>query len=102
MIARRSGEIAIGILPIALVLALWHGIAMSGIAPPVLLPPPAAVFARLIEQAGNAQFLENVGVTLFRLFAGFLIAVIVGLTLGLATPVRKSVESLGKPLCRVL
>src|SRR5204862_2893638 len=75
--ARRSGEIAIGILPVALVLALWHGIAMSGIAPPVLLPPPGAVFTRLVEQAGNPQFLENVGVTLFRLFAGFSIAVIV-------------------------
>ena len=102
MIARRSGEIAIGILPVALVLALWHGIAMSGIAPPVLLPPPAAVFARLIEQAGNAQFLENVGVTLFRLFAGFSIAVIVGVALGLAATGSKAVESLVKPLVRVL
>ncbi len=54
--ARRTGEIAIGILPIALVIALWHGIAMSGIAPPVLLPPPSAVFARLIEQVGNPQY----------------------------------------------
>src|SRR5437763_11326633 len=102
MIARRSGEIAIGILPIALVLALWHGIAASGIAPPVLLPPPGAVFTRLVEQAGNPQFLENVGVTLFRLFAGFSIAVIVGVALGLAATGSKAVESLIKPLVRVL
>ena len=46
--ARRTGEIAIGILPILAVIALWHGIAMSGIAPAVLLPPPAAVFAMII------------------------------------------------------
>ena len=100
--ARRSAEIAIGILPVALVIALWHGIAVSGIAPAVLLPPPGAVFARLVEQAVNAQFLENVGVTLFRLFAGFSIAVIVGVTLGLAATGSKAVESLVKPLVRVL
>src|SRR5438270_7557317 len=98
MIAHRTAEIAIGILPIALVLALWHGIAASGIAPPVLLPPPAAVFARLIEQIGNRQFLENAGVTLFRLFAGFSIAVMVGITLGVAATGSKLVEGLVKPL----
>lgn len=100
--ARRTGEIAIGILPVALVIALWHGIAMSGIAPPVLLPPPAAVFARLIEQAGSRQFLDHAGITLFRLFAGFSIALVVGVTLGVAATGSKLVESLVKPLVRVL
>ena len=100
--ARRSGEIAIGILPIALVIALWHGIAMSGIAPAVLLPPPSAVFARLLEQAGNPLFLEQVGITLFRLFAGFSIALVAGVTLGVAATGNKLIESLIKPLVRVL
>src|SRR3954464_14155017 len=99
---RRAGEIAIGILPVALVLALWHGIAMSGIAPAVLLPPPGAVFARLTEQAGNRQFLEHVGITLFRLFAGFSIALVIGVTLGIAATGSKFVEGLVKPLVRVL
>jgi ABC-type nitrate/sulfonate/bicarbonate transport system permease component len=100
--ARRSGEIAIGILPIALVIALWHAIAVSGIAPAILLPPPAAVFARLLQQAGNPQFLEQVGITLFRLFAGFSIALVVGVGLGVAATGSKTVESLVKPLVRVL
>ena len=55
MTARRTAEIAVGILPIALVLALWQGIVASGIAPPVLLPAPGAVFARLIEQMIRAH-----------------------------------------------
>jgi NitT/TauT family transport system permease protein len=99
---RRGGEIAIGILPIALVIALWHAIAASGIAPAVLLPPPAAVFARLIEQAGNLQFLQNAGITLFRLFAGFSIALVIGVTLGVAATGSKAVEGIVKPLVRVL
>jgi ABC-type nitrate/sulfonate/bicarbonate transport system permease component len=102
MMARRLSEVAVGILPIALVLALWHAVAASGIAPAVLLPPPAAVFARLIEQAGNRQFLENAGVTLFRLFAGFSIAVAAGVTLGLAATGSRFVEGIVRPLVRVL
>ena len=102
MTARRTAEIAVGILPIALVLALWQGVVASGIAPPVLLPAPGAVFARLIEQMGNRQFLENAGITLYRLFAGFSIAVIIGVTLGLASTGSKAVEGIVKPLVRVL
>jgi len=102
MTARRTAEIAVGILPIALVLALWQGVVASGVAPPVLLPAPGAVFARLLEQAGNRAFLENAAVTLYRLFAGFSIAVIVGVTLGLAATGSKAVEGIVKPLVRVL
>lgn len=101
-LTRRASEIAIGILPIALVLALWHAVAASGMAPAVLLPPPAAVLARLIEQAVNRQFLENVAVTLYRLFAGFSIAVVIGVTLGVAATGSKAVEGIVKPLVRVL
>jgi len=100
--ARRTSEIAAGILPVALVIALWHGIALSGIAPAVLLPAPGAVFTRLIEQAGSRQFLDHAGITLYRLFAGFSIAAVVGITLGLAATGSRTVESLVKPLVRVL
>src|SRR6478672_8825692 len=102
MTARRTAEVAVGILPIALVLALWQGIVASGIAPPVLLPAPGAVFMRLIEQIGSSQFLQNAAITLYRLFAGFSIAVVVGIALGLAATGSKAVESLVKPLVRVL
>ena len=100
--ARRTGEIAIGILPVALMLALWHGIAMSGIAPPVLLPPPAAVFARLLQQFGTYEYWAHASVTLFRLFAGFSIALVIGVTLGVAATGSRFVEGLVKPLVRVL
>jgi ABC-type nitrate/sulfonate/bicarbonate transport system permease component len=102
MITRRLSEVAVGILPIALVLALWQGVVASGIAPPVLLPAPGAVFARLIEQAANPQYLENAAITLYRLFSGFSIAVVIGVTLGLAATGSKAVEAIVKPLVRVL
>src|SRR5437660_1785076 len=101
-IARRVGEVAIGILPIAVILALWYGVAASGLAPAVILPPPGAVFARLLQQFGNAQYWEAFAVTLFRLFAGFSVALVLGVSLGLAATGSRTVEALLTPLVRVL
>jgi NitT/TauT family transport system permease protein len=102
MTARRTSELALGALPIALVLALWQGLAASGMAPPSLLPAPMAVFARLANQLGNPTFLEHAATTLFRLFAGFAIAVVVGVTVGVAATGNRTIEALVKPVVRVL
>src|ERR1051325_9634818 len=102
MTVRRASELAVGILPIALVLALWQGVVASGVAPPVLLPAPGAVFWRLAEQIGNRAFLENAAITLYRLFAGFSIAAVIGVTIGLAATGSKAVEGVVRPLVRVL
>jgi NitT/TauT family transport system permease protein len=99
---RRTAEIAIGVLPIALILALWQGASAFGLAPAVVLPPPTAVFARLIQQFGNAQYWANFSITLFRLFAGFSIAVVIGVSFGLAATGSRLVEALVKPIVRVL
>ena len=100
--SRRTAEIAIGVLPIVLILALWQGVSISGLTPAVALPPPTAVFARLLQQFGNPQYWDNFSITLFRLFSGFSIAVGVGVSLGLAATGSRTVESLVRPLVRVL
>ena len=100
--ARRIGEVTIGIVPIAAILLLWHALAVSGATPAAILPPPATVLARLIQQFGNPQYWENAATTLFRLFAGFSIAVAMGVGLGVSATGSKLVESLVKPLVRVL
>src|SRR5439155_10768330 len=70
--------------------------------PAVPLRRPSAVFARLIHQIADPAFLGQVGVTLFRLFAGFSIALVLGVTLGVAATGSKTFESVIKPLVRVL
>ena len=102
MTMRRTSELLLGLLPIALILALWQGLAASGMAPPSLLPRPAAVFGRLAEQLANPAFLQHAAITLFRLFAGFAIAVAVGVTAGVAATGSRTIEALVKPLVRVL
>jgi NitT/TauT family transport system permease protein len=100
--ARRLGEIAIGLLPIVAILALWQALAVSGAAPAAILPRPTAVFVRLIEQFGTVQYWQNFAITLFRLFSGFSIALIIGAGLGLAATGSRTVEALVTPVVRVL
>jgi ABC-type nitrate/sulfonate/bicarbonate transport system permease component len=102
MRARAIPELALGALPILLILALWQGLTSAGMAPPSLLPPPGSVFARLLQQLGDPTFLGHAATTLFRLFAGFAIAVVIGVALGLAAAGNRTVEALVRPVVRVL
>ena len=102
MKGQATWEVLLGLLPIACLVSLWHVIAASGMAPAALLPSPLAVFTRLAELSHNTVFLQHAATTLFRLFAGFSIAVVVGVVLGLAAAGNRRLEKLLKPLLRVL
>lgn len=99
---RRLSELAIGMIPILLLLALWHYLTVFKVAPASLLPPPSLVFARFIHLLGDPVFLGHVATTLYRLFCGFGLAVIVGVGLGIAAAGSPLVGSLLRPVVRVL
>src|SRR4051812_29781879 len=82
-----STDILLGMVPILLVIALWQALVGLGYAPLSLLPPPGQVFLRLAQQLGSGGFLREIGATLLRLFAGFSIAVILGIGIGVAAAV---------------
>jgi NitT/TauT family transport system permease protein len=95
-------DILLGIVPIALVIGLWQALDSFGYAPATLLPPPGRVFARLLQQLADSEFEQEIAATLFRLFAGFGIAVILGITLGLAAAASPAVNAVVRPIVRVL
>src|SRR3979409_1555937 len=95
-------DVLLGIVPIALLVALWQAIASFGYAPASLLPPPGLVFMRLAHQLLTSGFQQEIGATLFRLFAGFSIAVVLGVTIGLAAAGNPAVNAVVRPIVRVL
>ncbi len=95
-------ELMLGAIPIALLLALWQALVSFGFAPVTLMPPPGQVFARMMQQLASASFDQEIMATLFRLFAGFTIAVILGVVLGLAAAVSPSINAMVRPMVRVL
>jgi NitT/TauT family transport system permease protein len=102
MTQTRIHSILLGIMPIVLFIALWQSLITFGFAPKTLLPPPGAVFGRLAQQFFTGDFLHDIAATLVRLFAGFGIAVVVGVLVGLAAAVSPAINAVVKPLVRVL
>jgi NitT/TauT family transport system permease protein len=102
MTMRSAFDVLLGAVPIVLVLLLWQGLVSFGYAPPALLPPPGHVFSRLLQQFLDLTFQQEVAATLFRLFAGFLIAVVLGVSIGITAAVSPSVNAVVRPLVRVL
>ena len=97
-----TSDVLLGILPIALVVALWQALASFGYAPATLLPPPGLVFTRLVQQLATSSYQQEIAATLFRLFAGFMIAVVVGVAIGLAAATSPAVNAVVRPIVRVL
>jgi NitT/TauT family transport system permease protein len=95
-------DLLLGFVPIALLVALWQALVSFGYAPVSLLPPPGHVFGRLLQQLLTPTFQLEVAATLFRLFAGFAIAVVLGVSIGLAAAASPPVNALVRPIVRVL
>jgi len=102
MTMRGTIDLLLGLLPIVLVLLLWQALISFGYAPPSLLPPPGQVFARMGELLLDSSFQQDIAATLFRLFAGFAIAVVLGVAIGIAAAVSPPVNAAVRPLVRVL
>ena len=94
--------VMLGIAPIAIVIGLWQGLVSFGFAPTVLLPPPGFVFARLLQQMVTWTFQQEIVATLTRLFAGFAIAVVLGVSIGIAAAASPAINALVRPIVRVL
>lgn len=95
-------DLMLGIAPIALLIALWQGLVSFGFAPATLLPPPNLVFTRLLQQLATGTFQQDIVATLIRLFAGFLIAVVLGVGIGIAAAVNPVINAVVRPIVRVL
>src|SRR5215471_6946971 len=97
-----SADVLLGLVPIALLIALWQGLVSFGIAPVTLLPPPGFVFTRLLQQLVTSTFQQDIVATLVRLFAGFFIAVVLGVSIGIAAAASSAINAVVRPIVRVL
>jgi NitT/TauT family transport system permease protein len=97
-----TADLLLGLAPIALLIAAWQALVSFGYAPVTLLPPPGQVFARLVEQLLSPTFRQDIAATLFRLFVGFSIAVVLGIVIGLVAAASPAVNAVVRPIVRVL
>jgi ABC-type nitrate/sulfonate/bicarbonate transport system permease component len=95
-------DLLLGAIPIALLIGVWQAINSFGYAPATLLPPPGLVFSRLFHQLFDPTFQFQIATTLFRLFTGFAIAVLLGVSLGIAAATHPAINAVVRPVVRVL
>lgn len=80
----------------AAVVGVWQAVYMTGVLSDVLLPSPIQVVETLVHEASTGALPFAVGTSLWRLFAGFAIAVGIGVTIGLYMARYKTVyETIG-------
>jgi len=65
-------------------LAFWQALSTFGALPEFLLPPPAAVAARLLRSIADGTLLRHTLVTLSEVFGGLALGVVLGTALGYA------------------
>ena len=87
---------------IVLLLAAWEAAVRLGFAPPALLPAPSAVALALIRDLGQAHFLSDFALTLYRLTVGLVIAIGAGVLIGIAAAQSWAGPLVLEPVVRVL
>ncbi len=99
-----------GIVPV-LLLAGWEAFSRSGILPPALLPAPSRVLVAwadwIFATDGNTQsysghWVFDVAASAARVFAGFAIATILGVAIGIAVGWSRTIEKLIEPTLQTL
>ncbi len=72
-----------GLLPLIALILAWEALSRSGVVSTFLLPPLSAVLARVWDDAISGELTINLGMTLYRALAGFAIAAVGGVALGI-------------------
>jgi NitT/TauT family transport system permease protein len=91
-------RVALGILGFILVFALWGGATWGGLIRPLFLASPSQTFATAVDLFVEYNFLVDIGLTIWRVVGGFLIAAAVAVPVGIAMGAFKPVEGLLEPL----
>jgi NitT/TauT family transport system permease protein len=95
------GDFGLHVLGFVSLFALWHVIAVYAVHS-VLFPPPLPVARRAIEVIEDGTLLVQIGASVQRIIAGFLVGSVIGVALGLLTGSFRPVRSLLEPYVETL
>lgn len=83
-------------------LALWEVAVRVGEISPLYLPRPSGIVTVLVQQIAYHGLSSDIGITLYRIFAGFFIALITGTLLGVWMATSKTVKAMADILIAAL
>jgi ABC-type nitrate/sulfonate/bicarbonate transport system permease component len=80
----RFRDLAARWCAVLVLLALWWALSHSGTVTPFMLPSPERVATRIWNDGLTGELWINIGLTLYRALAGFVIAAVLGIAIGAA------------------
>lgn len=81
-----------------LLLAIWETLSRVGIFPDHILPAPSVVFFTIVSLGSSGELWEHLGITLIRVFLGFLFGSLFAVILGAFVGFSRKAELLFDPL----
>lgn len=90
---RHLASLGLALLLPAAILYLWHLAALHEWVTPLLLPAPAMVLQALTDLHDSGELWEHLGISLGRVGWGYLAGVVLGLVLGAAMGLSKTIEA---------
>ncbi|MDR1941228.1 MAG: ABC transporter permease [Endomicrobium sp.] len=98
----KKTYLLIALSAFALLFCIWAVVSMSGAVKATILPTPAMVLKYVIASVSNGSLQANMGISIFRIMAGFLTAVLIGIPLGILCGAFKVFESFIQSLCEFI
>lgn len=99
---RQVLAIGLPLATLAVIAAAWQVLASYGGFPPKLVPGLGAIVEAFVRLAGNGVLLAATVATAYRLVAGFVIAALIGVSLGIVMGRRQWVEDTLLPIVTFL
>ncbi|UTW10233.1 ABC transporter permease subunit [Marinobacterium rhizophilum] len=100
--AAVEGGAAYGVLSVLTVGIVWQLVAMAQIVPPLFWPSPGAVFDKFVQIATEGYkgftLFEHLGISLYRVLAGFGLGCLFGIPVGLGMGLNKFIKGWMDPL----
>jgi NitT/TauT family transport system permease protein len=89
--AGQIGEAALPALTVVIFLLAWEIFVRWRAIAPIYLPPPSSIAVYLWRMIVDGSMAHHLGVTLLRIFAGFFIAAVTGIGLGLVMGMSRTI-----------
>lgn len=94
----RSINLTVGVLGFVVIIALWQLAAQLGLMSPVFLPSPWAVMLAFYHMFVDFGFLNDIGISVYRVWAAFLVSALMAIPLGIMMSSFRIVNSINEPI----
>ncbi|MDC3416172.1 ABC transporter permease [Aquibacillus salsiterrae] len=85
------------ILPVILIV-VWELLSRMGVFPSYQLPAPSVIFGTIVDMAQKGTLWGHIGITTYRVFAGFVLGTVVAIVLGSFVGFYRKAEQIFDPM----